>query len=236
MVKRRNSLATGGLNKMEPLKVNSQVETFTPSIASEPPMALTDEEVMLRLKAGEEDGFEVLLVKYRRPVIHFLYRMVHEQAWAEELAQDVFLRVYRARGSYKPTAKFTTWMFRIATNVGLNAIRDTRRRREKELSSDEEIAGAKAARVASRNPTPEQQVLASERAAEIRCAVDELPEKQRMAVLLHKYQALDYSEIAGILGVSQSALKSLLFRAYETLRVTLRPLAGGKEGKKGAEQ
>lgn len=234
MVKSRNSLGGNGLNKMEPLKVNSQVETFTASIASEPPMALTDEEEMLRLKAGEEDGFEVLLAKYRRPVIHFLYRMVHEQAWAEELAQDVFLRVYRARKSYKPTAKFTTWMFRIATNVGLNAIRDTRLRREKESSSDEEIAGAKAARVASRNPTPEQQVLASERAAEIRRAVDELPEKQRTAILLHKYQGLDYAEIASILECSQSALKSLLFRAYETLRVTLRPMAGGQEREKGA--
>ncbi len=191
-------------------------------------MAETDEEVMLRLKAGEPDALETLLARYRRPVIHFLYRMVHDAGQAEEFAQEVFLRIYRARKSYKPTAKFTTWMFRIATNVGLNALRDDRRRREKETSSDEESTGLRAARVVGPGLTPEQQVLAAERNTQIRCAVDALPENQRTAVLLHKYQGLDYAEIADILECSPSALKSLLYRAYETLRVRLRPLVAGK--------
>jgi RNA polymerase sigma-70 factor (ECF subfamily) len=183
---------------------------------------------MLRLRAGDEYGFGYLLDKYRTPVVHFLYRMVHQQAVAEELAQEVFLRVYRARKSYRPTAKFTTWLFRIATNVALNALRDGRMRWLREVSAEEESASPQLAQFADPLPTAEQSMLEEERCRKIRQAVDGLPEKQRLAVLLHKYQELDYAEIAGILGCSESALKSLLFRAYETLRVKLRPLLGAR--------
>ena len=192
-------------------------------------MAKTDEEVMLRLKAGEDDALDVLLARYRRPIMHHLYRMVHDPSRAEELAQDVFLRVFRARGSYKPKAKFSTWLFHIATNVGLNALRDGRRREEKEFSADTEEGAVIASRISSREPTPESLVLDSERSAGIRRAVDVLPEKQRMAVLLHKYQGLDYVEIGEVLEVSPGALKSLLFRAYERLRVELQPLVEEKD-------
>ena len=189
-----------------------------------PPMARTDEEVMVRLKAGEEDALDVLLTRYRRPIYYHLYRMVWNPARAEELAQDVFLRMYRARRGYKVSAKFSTWLFRIATNVGLNELRDGRMRREKEMSSDTEAGEIAAGKVAARIPTPEREVLTSERNARIRAAVDALPANQKTAVLLHKYQGMEYGEIGKILGVSQSALKSLLFRAYERLRVELRPL------------
>jgi len=198
-----------------------------------PGVPTTDEEWMLRLKAGapsvREEAFDVLVAKYRTPVIHFLYRLVHRREPAEDLAQEVFLRVYRARKSYQPKAKFSTWLFRIATNVALNALRDGRMRHEKETSMESD-AGVMplAERLPDGRATAEQALVERERAAEIRRAVEELPEKQRLAVLLHKYQEMDYAEIAEVLDCSESALKSLLFRAYETLRVRLRPFLGAR--------
>jgi RNA polymerase sigma-70 factor, ECF subfamily len=190
-------------------------------------MARTDVQLMLDVKAGDELSFELLLRKYRTPVINFLYRMVRDSAAAEDLAQEVFLRVYRARQEYAPSAKFTTWMFRIATNLALNALRDNRYR-QLEISIDQPVqtneSEQPALEVADSTPTAEQQLVARTRTEMIRSAINVLPEKQRAAVLLHKYQELDYSEIAKILGCSESALKSLLFRAYETLRVQLQPL------------
>jgi RNA polymerase sigma-70 factor (ECF subfamily) len=190
-------------------------------------MARTDVQLMLDVKAGDELSFELLLRKYRTPVINFLYRMVRDSAAAEDLAQEVFLRVYRARQEYAPSAKFTTWMFRIATNLALNALRDNRYR-QLEISIDQPVqtneSEQPALEVADSTPTAEQQLVARTRTEMIRNAINVLPEKQRAAVLLHKYQELDYSEIAKILGCSESALKSLLFRAYETLRVQLQPL------------
>jgi RNA polymerase sigma-70 factor, ECF subfamily len=190
-------------------------------------MARTDVQLMLDVKAGDERSFEVLLRKYRTPVINFLYRMVRDSAIAEDLAQEVFLRVYRARQEYAPSAKFTTWMFRIATNLALNALRDNRYR-QLEISMDQPVETNESEQpgleVADSAPTAEQQLVARTRTELIRNAINGLPEKQRAAVLLHKYQELDYSEIAKILGCSESALKSLLFRAYETLRVQLQPL------------
>src|SRR5271167_1419376 len=103
-----------------------------------------DAELMLRVKDGDNASFGVLLEKHRYPVIHFLYRMVQNQAVAEELAQEVFLRVYRSRASYEPTAKFTTWLFRIATHVALNALRDGRNDRRQERLDDD--SGAPASR------------------------------------------------------------------------------------------
>ena len=194
----------------------------------EPQVAKSDEEWMLRLQAGDDHAFDHLLGKYRAPVVHFVYRLVREPALAEELAQEVFLRVFRARRSYRPRAKFTTWLFRIATNVALNALRDGRMRRWGETSIDAEDTGPQVAQLSAPGPSAEQRLLEAERARQIRAAVESLPEKQRLAVLLHKYQDLDYAEIAPILGCSESALKSLLFRAYEALRVKLRPLAGAQ--------
>ncbi|MFQ5663510.1 MAG: RNA polymerase sigma factor [Terriglobia bacterium] len=192
---------------------------------------MSDQEWMLRLQAGDDDAFNYLVGKYRSPLIHFLYRMVHEAALAEELAQEVFLRVYRARQRYRPRARFTTWLFRIAANVALNALRDGRVRRARETpleSGSADPAQSRLVQLADPAPNVEQGMLEAERREQIRQAVEALPEKQRLAVLLHKYQEMDYAEIADILDCSESALKSLLFRAYETLRVKLRPLLGAR--------
>jgi len=205
-------------------------------------MVRSDVQLMLGVKQGDEVSFELLLQRYRRPLCHFLNRMVRDAAQAEDLAQEVFLRVYRARREYEPSAKFTTWLFRIATNLALNSIRDGRHR-QSEVSLDAPAEGEDGSEisveVADGTPVVEEQLVERDRMAVVRKAIFALPEKQRAAVLLHKYQELDYDEIARILGCSVSALKSLLFRAYETLRVELAPLvvpaprdaAGNPEGK-----
>ncbi len=191
-------------------------------------MARSDVQLMLDVKAGDDTSFELLLRKYRTPLVNFLYRMVREQAAAEDLAQEVFLRVYRARKQYAPNAKFTTWLFRIATNLALNALRDGRYR-QMEISLDHPAGGGEdeqpALELPAREANVEQRLVARDRATVIRRAIYALPDKQRAAVLLHKYHELDYDETARILECSESALKSLLFRAYETLRVQLAPLA-----------
>jgi RNA polymerase sigma-70 factor (ECF subfamily) len=193
-------------------------------------MARSDVQLMLDVKAGDEVSFELLLHKYRAPLVNFLGRMTGDSAAAEDLAQEVFLRVYRSRAQYAPSAKFTTWLFRIATNLALNARRDGRYR-QMEVSIEDgthpEYGESRVLQIPDRDPGAEHSLLARHRAQLIRCAVEELPEKQRAAVLLHKYEELDYDQIAKVLGCSESALKSLLFRAYETLRGKLAPLADG---------
>ena len=184
---------------------------------------LSDAEVMLRVKAGDQAAFDYLLQKYRRPMISFMYRMVHNAAAAEDLAQDIFLRVYRSRGTYAASAKFTTWLYRIATNLAVNYARDTRHERpEHSVSLDEPDAETGTILdLAASAPNAEENLLRRERLAAIRDHVQALPERQRMAVLMHKYQGMDYRQIAEVLQLSESATKSLLFRAYETLREKL---------------
>ncbi|MBK9170928.1 MAG: RNA polymerase sigma factor [Bryobacterales bacterium] len=177
-----------------------------------------DAELMLRVKDGDPASFGVLLSKYRGPVIHYLHRMVQNRDVAEELAQEVFLRVYKARATYEPAAKFTTWLFRIATHLALNALRDGKPERGgQSLDGGVEHADGR--------PSAEQQLIRESRLDMVRRAVAALPEKQRAAVLMHKYQEMEYSQIAKVLGCSESAVKSLLFRAYETLRARLAHLA-----------
>jgi RNA polymerase sigma-70 factor (ECF subfamily) len=185
---------------------------------------LTDAEIMLRVKAGDESAFGYLVQKYRRPMMNFMFRMAHNAAAAEDLAQEVFLRVYRSRAGYEASAKFTTWLYRIATNLAVNYARDTRHERPEAMVSldepDEESGTTMD--VADSSLTAEQTILRRERMEAIRKKVQALPERQRMAVIMHKYQQLDYRQIAEVLKLSESATKSLLFRAYETLREQLK--------------
>jgi len=184
---------------------------------------LTDADVMLLAGAGDDAAYSYLVQKFHRPISGFLYRMVHNQAVAEELAQEVFLRVYRSRESYAAEAKFTTWLYRIATNLAVNHARDTKAERTApSLNLDErnEETGT-TPDLADKTMTVEQRIVREERLASIRQHVMDLPERQRMAVLMHKYQEMDYREIAEVLKLTESATKSLLFRAYETLREKL---------------
>ncbi len=188
---------------------------------------MSDSEIMQRAGAGDDACFEFLAVKYRRPIISFMYRMVHNQAVAEELAQEVFLRVYRARASYRAEARFTTWLYRIAANMAINHARDTKHERSSAsvyLDQTDETTGI-TPDVADLRPLAEQEMLHDERMRRIRQHVAALPERQRMAVVMHKYQDLDYKQIGAVLKLSESATKSLLFRAYQTLRDRLKEFA-----------
>jgi RNA polymerase sigma-70 factor (ECF subfamily) len=184
----------------------------------------TDAEVMLRVKAGDQSAFDYLVQKYRRPLVSFMYRMARNSAAAEDLAQEVFLRVYRSRQTYEASAKFTTWLYRIATNLAVNHARDTRHERpEVTVSLDEpdEETGT-TLDVADSTISAEEVLVRRERMVAIRSKVEALPERQKLAVIMHKYQQMDYKQIAEVLKLSESATKSLLFRAYETLREQLK--------------
>ncbi len=186
--------------------------------------SFTDAEIMLRVKAGDESAFDFLVQKYRRPLVSFMYRMARNAAAAEDLAQEVFLRVYRSRQTYEASAKFTTWLYRIATNLAVNHARDTRHERpEVTVSLDEpdEDTGT-TLDVADSTVSVEEALVRRERMLAIRAKVEALPERQKLAVVMHKYQQMDYKQIADVLKLSESATKSLLFRAYETLREQLK--------------
>jgi RNA polymerase sigma-70 factor (ECF subfamily) len=185
---------------------------------------MDDAAIMLELRAGNMAGFDFLIQKYRKPIIHFMYRMVHNQAVAEELAQEVFLRVYRSRETYRAEARFSTWLYRIATNLGVNHARDTRHERAAStiyLDETDSETGT-TPDVADTTPGAEAKMLRRERLNAIRQHVLALPERQRMAVLMHKYEGMDYKQIGDVLKLSESATKSLLFRAYQTLREKLK--------------
>jgi RNA polymerase sigma-70 factor, ECF subfamily len=185
---------------------------------------LEDSAIMLELRAGNMSGFDYLIQKYRKPIVNFMYRMVHNQAIAEELAQEVFLRVYRSRETYRADARFSTWLYRIATNLGVNHARDTRHERNASTiyldEADSETGTTPD--VADMTPGAEAGLLRRERLNAIRQHVLALPERQRMAVLMHKYEGMDYKQIGDVLKLSESATKSLLFRAYQTLREKLK--------------
>ena len=143
-----------------------------------------DADVMLRLKAGELECFDYLMNKYRRPIVHFMFRMVHNQAIAEEMAQEVFLRVYRSRETYRAEARFTTWLYRIATNLAVNHARDTKNERTAptiHLDEPDPETGS-LHDVADSTPTIEADMLRRERMNAIKQHVLALPERQRMAV------------------------------------------------------
>jgi RNA polymerase sigma-70 factor (ECF subfamily) len=157
-------------------------------------------------------------------MIHFLFRMVRNQAIAEELSQEVFLRVYRSRDSYRAEAKFSTWLYRIATNLAVNHARDSKHERAAKniyLDAPDEETGT-IPEVADDEPSVEERLVSNERRSAIQQHVMALPERQRMAVLMHKYQGMDYRQIGEVLKLSESATKSLLFRAYQTLREKLK--------------
>jgi RNA polymerase sigma-70 factor (ECF subfamily) len=207
-----------------PISSSDRTEATGPLHLGAPVNGLTDAEIMLRVKAGDDAAFSYLVEKFRRPMVSFMYRMTHNSAVAEELAQEVFLRVYRSRANYAANAKFSTWLYRIATNLAVNHARDTRHERPEVTvnidESDEETGLA--VDVPDTSLNAEQSILRRERLHAIKQHVQALPERQRMAVLMHKYQNMDYKQIAEVLHLSESATKSLLFRAYETLRDKLK--------------
>ena len=173
---------------------------------------------MLAFQAGDRASFGHIVEAYRRPVISHVYRLVRDVSVAEELAQEVFLRIYRSR-DYQPTAKLRSWIFRIATNLALNWLRDHRHEAAHQRLDHPPAARLREPRARMLNI--EEFLVKDSRLAEVRAAIAELPPNHRAAVLMHKYQELDYNEMAQALNCSIPAIKSLLFRAYENLRKRL---------------
>jgi RNA polymerase sigma-70 factor (ECF subfamily) len=185
-----------------------------------PYVTALDVQLMCRVRDGDIYAFSLLVERYRKPLISFLQRTVQNRFEAEELAQEVFLRVYRSRASYKPAAKFTTWLFRIANHTVVNWLRNGCHQRFQE-SLHGRTGEASHCHYPDCKPTIEEALIADVKAQEIRDAVNRLPATQRAAVIMHKCRELEYCQIAIQLRCSESAVKSLLYRAYEHLRASL---------------
>ena len=179
-----------------------------------------DTVLMLRVRLGEEACLAPLLAKYRTPILRFLYRMVRDPNVAEDLTQEVFLRVCRSRGRYEPTAKFSSWIYRIAANLGSNWRRDQRLRRNQESLDDVAPDGWRR-QLPDRRPTVDQNMMRQARLRVVRSAIEALPGRQREAVMMQRYEEMDYQEIARAMNCSTQTVRSLLFRAHATLRARL---------------
>jgi RNA polymerase sigma-70 factor (ECF subfamily) len=182
---------------------------------------------MLRVQGGDAFAFEQLMKRYHGRLVRILRHVAGSDDSAEDLAQDVFLRVFRARASYLPTAKFSTWLFHIAHNVASNALRDRKRRKEVQVlaptGSHSGIMTLDQMAMASTGMMPVRRLDKVERAEMVRLAVDALNERQRMALLLCKFEGLSYQEIAEAMELSVQAVKSLLSRARVNLKQMLHP-------------
>lgn len=186
-----------------------------------------DARLMLRAKAGDEAAFTQLVANYQDRLVGVLAHMLQDKDAAEDLAQEVFLRIYRARHGYEPTAKFSTWLFRIANNLANNLRRDTGRKKEVVLSVNDSgpLGPRPGERVIAEKSAlmPTRQFDKNEMQKVVQAAVATLNEKQRMAVLLHKFEEMSYIDIASTLEMTPSAVKSLLSRARDNLREILEP-------------
>jgi RNA polymerase sigma-70 factor (ECF subfamily) len=184
-----------------------------------------DVQLMLRTKAGDEAAFQELVKNYENRLIAVFYHLVRDQEAAEDLAQEAFLRIYRARHKYQPTAKFSTWLFRIAGNLASNSRRSKGRRREVPLSirdsgplgrrPEEKLIAEKS------GMQPSRQLARNEVQNVVQQALSELSDRQRMALLLHKFEGMSYADIGESMEMSAAAVKSLLSRARENLRERL---------------
>jgi RNA polymerase sigma-70 factor (ECF subfamily) len=174
-----------------------------------------DVRLMLEFQAGDRRAFETLFERYSAPLVRFLGRMVPDRGRAEELAQEVFVRVYGAKERYEPRARFSTYVFGIAHNLALNELARAYRGRERPLlEGDEELH-------ADAGPAADEALDAQRTAQRLQAALLRLPERQRAAVVLRSEQGLSYDEIAETLGASVSSVKSLLHRAREQLLCAL---------------
>ena len=184
-----------------------------------------DAALMLRVKHGDVGAFEDLVEKYKQPIINMMFRMLHDLDEAEDLAQNVFLRVFQSAHRYEASAKFSTWLFTIARHSCLNEVRRRSRHRSESIdgpASEDDEAPARQFED-SKNFSPPEAFLHGELEEKIQEALDGLPEKQRIAVLLCRQDELSYEEIAKVLDCSVSATKSLIHRGRETLKERLKP-------------
>ncbi len=186
---------------------------------------IPSEELMTRVAEGDEIAFETLVIRHQTSILNLVYRFIGDRTKAQDLAQEVFLRVWQAAKSYKPEAKFTTWVYRITANLCFNELKSSRRKRLFQfLRTDADRESRTEEDFPDRSTSPEDLLLARERGHQIADALQSLPENQRMAIILKRYEDLSYEEIARVLGCSVPAVESLLVRAKRTLREKLEKL------------
>ncbi len=179
-----------------------------------------DNELVKRVAKGDDDAFRLLFERHYRLAYSVIYRQLGVQDVAEDLVQEAFLRVYRAAPKYEPTAKFSTWFYTVVTNLCLNYKRDRARDKLRLLSGGEDESST-LENLAQADEPEHDRLDNNERAAKVREAIAELPENQRMALILSRYEDKSYEEVAEILGTTVAAVKSLTSRARETLREKL---------------
>ncbi len=186
----------------------------------------SDVELMLALKAGDEGAFPALVQRHMAAVLNLAYRYLGNRADADDLAQEIFLKVHRARSRWRPEAKFTTWLYRVAANACLNELRSRKHRPTHGAAPLAEGGGQAwdaAAGATRAELDPHATAERAELHAQVRAAVDALPERQRLALLLNKFHGLGYEELASALEMSVPAVKSLLVRAREGVRARIEP-------------
>lgn len=184
-----------------------------------------DVRLMLRVRDDDAAAFAELVNRHQDRLVSVLTYQVGRRELAEELAQETFLRVYKARHRYEPGAKFTTWLFTIAGNLALNSLRGRSRKREVRLAaqSPDETGAAAPHPTAASSAMPTRQADRTELCDAVQAAIATLSERQRTAVLLAKFEHMDYAEIGEVLGMTDKGVKSLLARARENLRLALGP-------------
>lgn len=183
-----------------------------------------DVQLMLRVRDGDAEAFRELFDKHSRSIVNFAYHFVGSRHRAEEIAQDVFLQIHRAAARYEPTAKFTTWLYRIATNACLNEVRRPEHRHPRRSIEHQPDDERKRSEIAFPDPTavPGDSALAGRRLeAKIRAVLEALPPNQRAALLMSRVDGMSYLEVADALDTTESAVKSLVFRATATMRKEL---------------
>jgi RNA polymerase sigma-70 factor (ECF subfamily) len=197
-----------------------------------------DAELMLRFQNGDEAAFAALVRTYQNRIVSLAYRYLGSAADAEDLAQEVFLRVYRAKESYEPSAKFSTWVYRITANASLNFLRGRKARRKVSGAMPAGEADGAAADFEDEDAeAPDERMEKDELARVLRRIVDDLPERQRMAIVLNKYEGLCYDDVASAMDMSVMAVKSLLTRARVNIKEKLVPyLSGGDADVVGDER
>ena len=203
---------------------NDYITTRNPNLTVAEDNALSDEELMARIARRDAPAFEILVKRHQRHILNLIYRSLGDRAQAEDVAQEVFLRIWRSAEDYTPKAKFTTWVYRIAVNLCLDALKATHRKQpvaHLHAGSENPDDNDGALRGYSSAPSPEELLIDTEESDRIFAALQDLPANQRLAVTLKKFDGLSYDEIGRILGCSQSAVESLLVRAKKTLRKIL---------------
>jgi RNA polymerase sigma-70 factor, ECF subfamily len=184
-----------------------------------------DTELMLRVKRGDEAAFEELVDKYKQPVLNLVFRILRDATEAEDLAQNVFVQVFKSADRYRVEAKFSTWLFTIARNLCLNELRRRSRHPAESLEAAGEAQEESPGRQFEdkRELSAPDHLLRDELTAKVEDALASLPENQRTAILLFKEQEMSYEEISKIMDCSLSATKSLIHRGRETLKERLKP-------------